>query len=106
MSAINQTTSLKLLPNLWMRVLRIAWVILAVLTAGVFIASIPGYLLRLPTAAHGGALVVDPSNLRICMHLAGVIASMSAALLSMALSWVLIRQKPNERMAVFLSFYL
>ena len=106
MSAINQATSLKFLPNPWMRALRIAWVILAVLAAGVFIASIPGYLLRLPNAPHGSALVAEPPNLRIGMHLAGVIASMSAALLSMALAWVLFRQKLNERMVVFLSFYL
>jgi len=31
---------------------------------------------------------------------------MSAALLSFALAWVLYRQKPNERMAVYISFYL
>jgi hypothetical protein len=106
MSTGSQVGTLTFMSNPWMRIIRTAWVILAVLAVGIFIASIPGYMLRLPEGAHGGALIADHSNLNIGLNIASVVASMSAVLLSLALAWVLFRHKSNEPMAAFLSFYL
>ena len=106
MSTSNQSVRLTYIQDPWVRVIRGAWWILAVLAVGVIIASLPGYFTRLTAGSHGGAFVVDPSIVHNTLNLLNVLVSLSAALLSFGLAWVLFRQKPNERMATFLSFYL
>jgi len=106
MSTSNQSTRLTYIQDPWVQVVRGAWWFLAVLAAGIFAASLPGYLARLTSGAHGGAFVAEASTVQQALNLVSILISISAVLLSFALAWVLFRQKPNERMAVFLSFYL
>jgi signal transduction histidine kinase len=91
----------------WLRILRVAWVILAILAVAILIASLPGYILylqgELPFQAE---LIPNPSVSVIALNLTIVVVSISAALLSLILAWVIFRRKSDEAMAVFLSFYL
>jgi signal transduction histidine kinase len=91
----------------WLRILRVAWVVLAILAVAILIASLPGYILylqgELPFQAE---LIPNPSVSVIGLNLAIVLASISAALLSLILAWVIFRRRSDEAMAVFLSFFL
>jgi hypothetical protein len=94
----------------WLRLVRILWYLAAVVALGVFIASIPRYFSRYYNFLSSGSLeeflLLSGPNWNFVLSLAFVVASISAALLSLALAWVLFRQKPGERMAIFLSFFL
>jgi len=90
----------------WRRIARTGWYLLAVVTLSILIASIPGYLYILQNGFYSNIFVVAPSVLNSVINFSVVITSFSAALLSIGLAWVVFRNKPNERMAVFLSFYL
>ncbi len=91
-----------LVPGRWMRLANILWYPAAVVALGIFIASLPRYFYGLSI----GSLLLSRSNWKFALSPAFVVASISAALLSLALAWVLYRQKPGERLAIFLSFSL
>ena len=105
-STSNQSARLTYIQAPWVRVVRVTWWVIAVLAVGVFAASLPGYLVRLSAGAHGIALASTPSILQIALNLVNILVSISAVLLSFGLAWLLFRQKSNERMVMFLSFYL
>ncbi|MGD2155588.1 MAG: sensor histidine kinase [Anaerolineales bacterium] len=90
----------------WRRIARVGWYLLAVVTLSILIASIPGYLYILRHGFYSNLFVVPPTALNSVINFFYVIISLSAVLLSIGLAWVLYRNKPDERMAVFLSFYL
>jgi signal transduction histidine kinase len=106
MTSSNQSTRLTYIPTPWIQVLQVAWVLLALLSVVIFIASLPGYLAHLEVGTHGDTFVVEPSALRTVLNAVNVLASISIVLISLTLSWFLFRQKPNELMAMFLAFYL
>lgn len=90
----------------WLRILRVTWVILAILAVIVIIASIPGYVIQLDARTE----FIDSSavsSLWIDILNTGIIAaSVAAASLSLFLAWVIFRQKSKEKMPVYLSFFL
>jgi signal transduction histidine kinase len=90
----------------WRRIARLGWYPFAAVTLVILIASIPGYLYILQNGFYSNIFVVAPSVLNSVINFSVVITSFSAALLSIGLAWVVFRNKPTERMAVFLSFYL
>lgn len=106
MNASNQNATQKIIPDPWLRIVRVAWIMLAVLSAGVFIASLPGYGQILHNGAYSSSLVADPSSITYALNLVNVMASIFAVLLSLTLAWILFQKRSNERMAAFLSFYL
>ncbi|MGB5845508.1 MAG: GAF domain-containing sensor histidine kinase [Anaerolineales bacterium] len=93
-----------LVSSRWLRLARILWYPAAAVVLGIFIASLPRYFYSLSS----GSLVTlqSLSNWNFVLNLAFAVGSISAAFLSLALAWVLYRQKPGERMAIFLSFFL
>jgi signal transduction histidine kinase len=81
------------------RSFKTAWVILAFLSAGIFLSSLPGYLQMYRQGIHnqpGGDVY----------HLFAALFSIAACLVSFSLAAVLYRARWDDRLAPFISFYL
>jgi hypothetical protein len=90
-------------------VVRAAWVVIATLAMGVFVASVPGYVsdvFQLGQANWMGAPVEAPAALVLALDLLGVLASVTAALLCLTLGVVLFWRRSDDWMVVFISSYL
>ncbi len=93
----------------WLLLIRAAWVVVAVLALGLFVASIPGYVFDV---LHAGR--VDPTDapteapaaMVFAFDLLGVLASITAVLVCLTLAVVLFWLRSNEWMVVFISSYL
>lgn len=81
------------------RFIRLAWSSLAVLAAGLFLTSLPGYLLFYQNGMHN-----QPGQ--NIYHALSVLFSIVAFLVSFSLAALIFRRKWVERMAPFISFYL
>jgi signal transduction histidine kinase len=81
------------------KVARAAWLSLAALAIGVFLSSLPGYLQFTRQGMHHQP-ATDSFNAL------SALASILAFLVSFSLAGVIFRQKWDERMAPFISFYL
>jgi hypothetical protein len=93
----------------WLLLARAAWVIIATLALGLFLASIPGYVsnvLTLGQADWMGAPVEAPAGLVFVLDLLGVLASIAAALVCMTLAVVLFWRRSDDWMVMFISSYL
>ena len=103
------STSAPILRRRWLKVARAAWVVIATLAMGLFIASIPAYIsdiLQLGQANWMGAPVEGPEALVFALDLLGVLASVAAALLCLTLGVVLFWRRSDDLMVVFISSYL
>jgi signal transduction histidine kinase len=90
----------------WMRVAQILWYPAAAVALGIFIVSIPRYFNGISSETLDELLHLSRPNLNFLLSLTYAVASISAAFLSLGLAWVLYRQKPAERMSLFLSYFL
>jgi signal transduction histidine kinase len=72
----------------------------------IFIASIPGYILLIPRGFIDDRFTVNPAPEVLLLNLLGAFFSIATVLLSFYLALVLFRRRPEDRMALFLSFYL
>ncbi len=93
----------------WLVIARAAWVFIATLALGLFVASIPSYVsnvLALGQAEWMGAPVEAPAGLVFVLDLIGVLASIAAALLCLTLAGVLFWRKSDDWMIVFVLSYL
>ena len=106
MTSSNSSPNVKLIQNPWLRLFRVVWILLALLSVGVLIAALPGYMQRLPADAQPGSLSIEPFALTSVLNVINVLVSLFAVLLSIVLAAILFIKKSNERMALFLSFYL
>jgi hypothetical protein len=103
------STSATILRGRWLIVVRAAWLVVATLAMGVFVASIPAYvsnILRLVRADLAAGPVETPAALVIALDLLGVLASVTAASMCLTLAVVLFRRRSNDWMVVFVSSYL
>jgi hypothetical protein len=93
----------------WLVIARAAWVIIATLALGLFVASIPGYVSNVLTFGQAdwmGAPVEAPAGLIFVLDLVGVLASITAALVCLSLAAVLFWRRSDDWMAMFISLYL
>jgi hypothetical protein len=90
----------------WLVIARVAWVVIAVLAVGLFLASIPGYVLTLGETAWFGAPVEAPAGVVFVLDLFGALASITAALVCLSLAGVLFWRWSEDWMVVFISSYL
>jgi hypothetical protein len=93
----------------WLLLARAAWVTIATITLGLFVASIPGYVsnvLKLGQADRMGAPVEAPAGLVFAFDLLGMLASFTAVLVCLTLAVVLFWQRSDEWMVIFVSSYL
>lgn len=89
----------------WQGTARVGWILLAILATSILVGSFPGYVSRLQ--GHLGHINRSETlpGLRI-FAIAGGIASLASAFLSIGLSALLFRKKFSERMAVMISYFL
>ncbi len=88
---------------------RTAWVLVATLALGLFVAAIPGYVsnvIELGQADWMGDPVEAPIGLVLVFDLLGVLASIMAAVLCLTLSAVLFWRRSDDWMVMFISAYL
>jgi signal transduction histidine kinase len=90
----------------WLRLAQMLWYPTASLALAIFIASIPSYSYGFSSGSLEAILNLSNSNWNFVLNLAYAAASISAAFLSLVLAWLLYHQKPDERMSLFLSYYL
>ena len=90
----------------WLVIARAAWGIIAALALGLFVASIPAYVLTLGKAAWFGAPVEAPDKVVFVLDLIGALASIAAVLLCLILAGVLFWRKSDDWMVMFVSSYL
>jgi hypothetical protein len=90
----------------WLVIARVAWVIIAALAVGLFVASIPAYVLTLGESAWFGAPVEAPAGVVFVLDLFGALASVTAALVCLTLASVLFWRRSEEWMVIFISSYL
>ena len=84
------------------RLAHAAWVVVAVLALGVFLASISGYSI----AFQGQNPFTPGSDSSSGFFVLSGLASMATAFVSFALAFLLFRRRRNDRMALFVSFYV
>jgi hypothetical protein len=90
----------------WLFLARAAWVLIATLALGLFVASIPAYVLTLGKVARIGAPVEAPTGVIFVLDLLGVLASITAALVCLTLASVLFWRRSDDWMVIFISSYL
>ena len=101
-----QTAHSTMISQPWLRILRVAWVILAILAVAILIASIPGYVILLEARSRIIESSAVPSVWIDVLNIGIIVATIAAASLSLFLARLIFRQKPKERMPVYLSFFL
>ena len=102
------SSSATTLSGRWLLLVRAAWVIIATLALGLFVASVPGYVFNVLEAGQAGwmARVEASDGLVSALGVLGVLASVTTALVCMTLGVVLFWRRSNDWMVVFTSSYL
>lgn len=90
----------------WRPVARAAWAIAAVLSLGLFAASLPGYLRPFGSLAPGAPPVAAPAAFVWALNAVGVLTSLLAVIVCLALAALIFRRRSDDGMALFVSFYL
>jgi hypothetical protein len=93
----------------WLVITRAAWVIIATLALGLFLASIPAYVstvFNFGQAAWMGAPVEAPAGVIFVLDLLGVLGSITSALVCLTLAFVLFWRRSADWMIMFISSYL
>lgn len=99
----SQVDSVKQTNLLW--VIHAAWIVLAFVALGIFIASLPAYAVRVTDKQMPLVYNASPAFIRV-ISVVNVLASIAAALTSLGLAFILFRHKPRDPMAMYVSFYL
>jgi signal transduction histidine kinase len=82
------------------------WVLAAVLSFTVLILSLPGYVARTPIGNLGSHLVFKTTTLLLVLHHLNSVISILSAVLSLSLAFFLFIKISDQRMGLFLAFYL
>jgi formate hydrogenlyase subunit 3/multisubunit Na+/H+ antiporter MnhD subunit len=85
---------------------RAVWGVIAALALGLFVASIPAYVLTLGRAAWFGVPVEAPVGVVFVVDLIGVLVSITSALVCLTLAFVLFWRRSDDWMVMFISLYL
>ncbi len=90
----------------WLRAAQVAWYGAAGLALLIFVASIPGYLRGLEQQAFTAGVATESAIINSVLNITGMGASMLAAGVSLGLAALLFWRKPEDWMALYLSFFL
>lgn len=85
---------------------RSAWYPVAGLALVLFLISLPGQYLILEILPHSGGMPVEAGSAPYYINILSGLLSIFAAGLSLALAVILFRNRPDDGMALFLSYYL
>lgn len=105
-NTLNGTSNYPRLEGKWLRVARIAWIILAVVALFIFITSLPGHSLRITSGVPGHGTVEVPSSRYVLLQSVNTIISLASSVLSFSLSLILFRRKFENPAVAAVSFYL
>ena len=104
MSSLDESRFKEDREEMWHKAARIAWFFLAVITLVFLIAAVPGYLSGFP---YSDALTFEVSaELILTTQIISSLASFGGALLSIGLAGLLFFRRPQDMMALFISYYL
>lgn len=90
----------------WQGVARAAWYMSAALTLVIVIMAIPDYIRAVPEGISVVQLTANPSPVVVAINTLAVLFSIATVLLSFYMAFLLFRRRPEDRMALFLSFFL
>lgn len=93
-------------PRSWRRLASTAWYICATIAIGIFILSLSAHMVATAGDLQAGLIASVPSGLLFALNIASFLTFAVGALISFILSGVLFSKRTNERMALFLSFFL
>jgi len=89
------------------RLARRAWYPVAGIALAIFLASLPGYLVLIPRGFDlNGSSITESSPFIFSLYILSGIFSIITAFLSLYLAFVLFRRRPDDFMALFLSYFL
>jgi signal transduction histidine kinase len=89
-----------------MRVAHLAWYVCAAIVWGIFFLAVPAQLNATREALQGNLVAVEPSPLLYASNIASFLGFTAAALISLILATILFLKRPDDGMALFLSFFL
>lgn len=90
----------------WLQLARVGWVVLAVVAVVILLLAIPGYAVRRPMGNLSSHLVYDPTPFMLAVHRLNLAAGFISVLLSYGLALLLFEKRPDDRMALFMAYYL
>jgi signal transduction histidine kinase len=90
----------------WLRWIRATWYVAAAILLVVVLLAIPGYIQGVPEGFSVVEFAANSSPVVIVINALTALISAATALLSLCLAALLFRRRPDDRMALFLSFYL
>jgi signal transduction histidine kinase len=93
-------------PTRWQSTARKAWYVAAILTLAGFIMAIPGYMQAVPKGFSVIEFAANPSPMVLAINVLTALISFAAVALCLYLAFLLFHRRPDDRMALFLSFYL
>jgi signal transduction histidine kinase len=100
------TSSQEQSPTRWQSRTRTAWYVAAVLTLAAVIMAIPGYIRAVPKGFSVIEFAANPSPVVLAINITTALISFAAVILCLYLAFLLFHHGPDDRMALFLSFYL
>ncbi|UCD99442.1 MAG: hypothetical protein JSV42_01570 [Chloroflexota bacterium] len=91
----------------WSRLARLTWYPVFVAALGVFLASIPGYIVLVPRGFDLGTSL-GPQNppLLLGLNILTGVFSIATVFISFYLALVLFSRRPDDRMALYISYFL
>jgi signal transduction histidine kinase len=95
----------KIIDIKWQRLARIGWIIFAIFAALILIGSLPGYL-SVWQGQYGHNIGSESPPSTHLFAIAGGIASLSSAILSIGLATLLFRRKFSDPIAILVSYFL
>jgi signal transduction histidine kinase len=107
MMTVNEQNPTSLIESFrWQRLVRTGWYGCAAIAWGILILSLAAQVLASGEAPHGILAAPEPSPWMYTLNILGFVARMAAALISVILASILFLKRPDEGMALFLSYFL
>ena len=88
------------------KITRVGWIILAIVACGFLLTSLPGYFPTIGSGLPSHGIVLDPGTIDVVLQSLGSLASLLAAVISLALAGLLFRQSFENPAVAAISFYL
>ncbi|MGD8406132.1 MAG: GAF domain-containing sensor histidine kinase [Anaerolineales bacterium] len=105
-SSREQSRTTTRLQGFWLRLARVGWVLLGLVSLAFLLTSLPGYQLRIVSGLPGHGPVSDPSMGYVYLQAINAITSLASSLLSLYLALLLFRRKFENPAVAAVSFYL
>ncbi|HEX6304626.1 MAG TPA: GAF domain-containing sensor histidine kinase [Anaerolineales bacterium] len=90
----------------WRQILRLGWYTASVLTGGLFLAALSGFVQKYPMMRAVGARTYEFTSTFGSLNLIAVLISTGIGVLCLVLAAILFRRQPNDKTALLLSYYL